>query len=309
MTDALLCALPQPRTALQSPAHRPVSRAVLLLGLAAALGLSACVPAALVGGAAGAGALLISSDRRSGPTQEADTQLEVAARDTLQANLIGRGNVSVSSYYRKLLITGEVPNEQDRQLVHQWVSALPGHEGVHNELAVMPESSVSSRSSDALLAGRVRTALLQANGVPSGSIKVVVERGTVYLMGRLTPFETQLATDVVRQMGGVQRVVRVVDYIAPQGGGTGALGAGTPVNSPVGAPLGTTHGTPVGSGSGMPVGGAPLASPQPVQPAVATQLPAGSVTPEPAMIQPLTQPVTVQPSGTPLEVRTLPPAR
>lgn len=197
-----------------------------LLALLVAGGLAGCA-AAVVGGAAGAGTLLMSADRRSGQTQEDDRSIEAAANDQVVQALAGRGHVNLNSYFRKVLITGEVPSEQDRRLVEDQVRAVSGVAAVVNELAVMPAASAWQRSTDGLTTSKVRTRLMNQNGVPSGSIRVVTARGTTYLMGRLTRTETELATAVTRQTDGVQRVVRVIDLIAdPMGaGGTATSGA------------------------------------------------------------------------------------
>ncbi len=209
--------------------------------------LTACVPVALVGGAVGAGALLTQADRRSGETQQADGAIESAARDAVTQALGGRGHVNLASYFRKVLITGEVPTAQDKQTVEAAVRATAGVQGVVNELAVMAESGALQRSSDALVSSKVRSRLVGTNGVPAGSIKVVTERGTTYLMGRLTAQEMAAATDVARQTDGVQRVVRVIDLIAdPAGAGGMATGTG-PQQSAVQQTTGTASVAPVGS--------------------------------------------------------------
>ena len=197
------------------------------LALAAGAALAGCVPVALVGGAVGAGTLLMASERRSNETQEADRTIENAANEAIVQALPGRGHVNLTSFYRKVLVTGEVPTAQDRQLVESRIRALPGVQGVVNELAVMPESGPLQRSNDSLITSKVRTRLINQNGVPSGSIRVMTERGTTYLMGRLTAQEATLATEVTRQTDGVQRVVRVIDLISDASlyGGSGAVGS------------------------------------------------------------------------------------
>ena len=253
-------------------------RAAACATLVLAAGLAGCVPAALVGGAVGAGALLMTADRRSGETQEADRTIEAAAGDAVVRALPGRGHVNITSYYRKVLITGEVPSAQDSQLVAAQVRAVPGVAGVVNELAVMPESSTLQRSNDRLITSKVRTRLMNQNGVPAGSIRVTTERGTTYLMGRLTATETALATEVARQTDGVQRVVRVIDLIADPAGGSSV----------------TTHAAPA------------------VDPAVsgtaAPTLPAAGDQATGVVVSPVTQPVIEQPRP-PVQVQTLPPMK
>lgn len=270
-----------------------LSLSALALALAAA-GLGGCVPAAVVGGAVGAGALLVHADRRSGQTQRADSAIEAAAHDSVVRLLDGRGHVNITSYYRKVLIAGEVPTEQDRQQVEAQVRATPDVQGVYNELAVMPDSTAWQRSNDTLITSRVRTRLMGQNGVPAGSIKVTTERGTTYIMGRLTASEAALATEVTRQTDGVQRVVRIIDLIADEYG-SGAVttgmgsGAAAPAPGSLGTPVGTSVGTPVGGTLGATAGAAASAA-------------------EGVVSSPVTQPVIVQPPQT-IEVQTLPPVR
>lgn len=253
-------------------------RAAACATLVLAAGLAGCVPAALVGGAVGAGALLMTADRRSGETQEADRTIEAAAGDAVVRALPGRGHVNITSYYRKVLITGEVPSAQDSQLVAAQVRAVPGVAGVVNELAVMPESSTLQRSNDGLITSKVRTRLMSQNGVPAGSIRVTTERGTTYLMGRLTATETALATEVARQTDGVQRVVRVIDLIADPAGGSSVTTSAAPVADPA------------VSGTAAPT------------------LPAAGDQATGVVVSPVTQPVIEQPRP-PVQVQTLPPMK
>lgn len=253
-------------------------RAAACATLVLAAGLAGCVPAALVGGAVGAGALLMTADRRSGETQEADRTIEAAAGDAVVRALPGRGHVNITSYYRKVLITGEVPSAQDSQLVAAQVRAVPGVAGVVNELAVMPESSTLQRSNDGLITSKVRTRLMNQNGVPAGSIRVTTERGTTYLMGRLTATETALATEVARQTDGVQRVVRVIDLIADPAGGSSVTTSAAPVADPA------------VSGTAAPT------------------LPAAGDQATGVVVSPVTQPVIEQPRP-PVQVQMLPPMK
>jgi len=244
-----------------------LAAAGLLLAVAGTLG--GC-GVAVVGGAAAMGGM-VATDRRSAQTQVDDQAIELRAGSRIADATGQRGHVSVVSFFRKILLTGEVPTEEDRRRVQAAAASVPEMMGVVNELAVMPDSSLSQRSSDTLTTSKVKTALLNANGVPGNSIKVVTERGTVYLMGRLTRRETDLATEVARTTGGVQRVVRVVDFISEQA----ALHPGDP--------------------EGVNAAPAPVSS-------VNSSAPAA----EGVTTHPVTQPTIVQPAQQPIQVQTLP---
>ena len=173
-------------------------------------------------------------------------------------------------------MTGEVATQDARQRAGAAVAATPDVASVINELAVMPESSLKQRSEDTLTTGRVKAKLIDANGVPSNSIKVVTERGTVYLMGRLTEREEALATEVARTTPGVQRVVRIIDRISEQA----AL-----------HPNDASGQTP---------------APAPVTTVPSTGTPAAPATPA-VQVHPVTQPTVIQ--QPPVEVRPLPPVK
>lgn len=285
-----------------TPRFTPSFLAALAAAVLAGAGLSACAPVAVVGGAVGAGAVMVTGERRSYETQQADAQLEALGRDQTVQVLAGRGHVNVHSYFRKVLLTGETPTEQDRQAVEAVARALPGVQGVYNEVAVMPESSTLSRSSDGLTTSKVRTRLLNQNGVPSGAIKAVTERGTTYLMGRLTASEVALATEAVSQTDGVQRVVRLFDVIAaPTGGASGVITTGDGAAA-------SSQGTPVYSGAG---GYAAPQAHQMGQQATAAGQQAVQDAAAGVVTHPVVQPsfVPQQPSGAPIQVQTLPPVQ
>jgi len=123
-------------------------------------------------------------------------------------------HVNVTSYNRQILLTGEVPSEQDKQLVEKIVSEVENVRGVVNELAVLGNSTFTQRSNDALVTSRVKANLIDAKDLFANSFKVTTERGTVYLMGRVTLRESNRATEVVTGTSGVQRLVRILEILS-----------------------------------------------------------------------------------------------
>ena len=179
-----------------------------------AAGLTACVP--LVMGGAAAGTALVATDRRTSGAQLEDEGIELRAASRIRSNLGTRVRVSVTSYNRQVLLTGEVPNAQDKQLVEQVVSRVENVVSVVNELAVLDSPSLMERSSDLLVTGRVKAMLVDAKDLQANSFKVVTERGTTYLMGRVTQRESDRATEMVRATPGVQKVVRLLEIISEE---------------------------------------------------------------------------------------------
>ncbi len=187
-------------------------RALPLLVLAAATSLSGCA-AVLLGGAFIGGSLVVM-DRRSTGTQVDDESIELKSVNRVNEVLGDRGRVSVTSYNRLVLITGEVPDAAAKAKVEQAVSRIENVRGIVNELAVGFSSSIGTRSNDTLITSKVKASLIDAKDLQSNSFKVVTERGIVYLMGVVTEREAKRASDVARGVGGVVKVVRVFDIVS-----------------------------------------------------------------------------------------------
>ena len=193
--------------------RRTVRLLPLMLASAGLLGATACAPLIFGGAALG---VLSATDRRTSGTQLEDEGIELRSGSRLREALGERGHVNVTSYNRQVLLSGEVPNEQDRQLVEQIVAKVDNVRTVVNELAVLGNSTLGQRSSDSVVSGRVKAALLEDKGVYVNAFKVVTERGIVYLMGRVTQREADIATQVTRTTTGVQKVVRVLELISEE---------------------------------------------------------------------------------------------
>jgi osmotically-inducible protein OsmY len=193
----------------------PLKRLGLALGASVLLGstLTACFPL-VVGGMAGGA--LVATDRRTSGAQLEDEGIELRALSRIRSNVGDRVHVNLTSYNRQVLLTGEVPNAQDKQLVEQIVSRVENVNSVVNELAIMGSSTLTQRSSDTLVTGRVKAMLVDARDLSLNAFKVVTERGTTYLMGRVTQREADRATDVVRSTPGVQKVVRIFEIISEE---------------------------------------------------------------------------------------------
>lgn len=195
--------------------HHMLSRAALALAAATALGatLSACAPLVIGGAAVGA---MMAFDRRTSGAQIEDEGIELRAASRLRDAFGDRAHVNVTSYNRQVLLTGEVPSEQAKQQAEQIVSRVENVKGTVNELAAMPPSSLTQRSSDTLITGQVKASLVDDSSLSVTAFKVVTERGTVYLMGRVTQREADRATQLARHINGVQRVVRIFEIISEE---------------------------------------------------------------------------------------------
>lgn len=217
------------------------TRNKLLTLLVLTLGLSACAPV-MVGGMVGGA--MVASDRRTTGIQMEDEGIEQRSASARRENFGDKEHVNFTSYNRQVLMTGEVSSNQVRQQVEQLISRVENVRSVVNELAIGPASSIGDRASDVVLVAKVKAAMVDSEDVFANVFKVVADRGTVYLMGRVTQREAQRATYVVRGVSGVKRVVRVFEYITED-----ELKAMQPKRTAE-AP---TQATPVTSGTGAPL--------------------------------------------------------
>ena len=186
--------------------------AATTIGLALCGMLSGC-GALLLGGVVGTG--LVATDRRTTGIQLEDEAIELKAGSRIR-DLATLGHVNVTSYNRLVLLTGEVPGEAEKTAAAQAAGKVENVRSVINELAVAGNTSLSSRSSDTLISAKVKATLVDAKDVQANAYKVVTERGTVYLMGRVTEREAGRGSDLARAVSGVQKVVRVFEILSEE---------------------------------------------------------------------------------------------
>jgi len=186
-----------------------VSGSLLLLSMC----LTACAPIMLAGFA---GTAMVASDRRTSGTQLEDETIELRGSARVRDNFGEKVNVTVTSYNRQVLLTGEVPTERDKQSVAGLVEKVENVKTVVNELAVMQPTTLSSRSNDLVITGKIKASLVDSRDLFANAFKVVTERNTVYVMGRVTQREANSATNVIRNVGGVNKVVRLFEIISEE---------------------------------------------------------------------------------------------
>lgn len=190
---------------------RPVVKIVLCAALLSTL--SGCVE--MMVGSAVVGAVA-TADRRTFGAQTEDKAIAVKGELRVPKITGDAGHVNVNSFNRKVLLTGEVKDEAMKAAVEREARSIDGVQSIANELEIAGPASYTSRSSDALVTAKVKASLVDMKTISANSFKVVTERGVVYLMGRVTPREGQLAADVTRGVSGVQKVVKIFDYITEE---------------------------------------------------------------------------------------------
>ncbi len=194
--------------------RRPLARTAMIMTLVlASLIQTACFTLAATGVALGA---LAAIDRRSIGAQTEDQTIELKARSLLRERLADASGIAATSFNRRVLLTGQVLSDQDKQLAGATVAGLPNVRGVYNELEISGQPSLQVTASDVTVTTRVKTSLLRDQLVPGNSVKVKTESGSVYLMGLVTNEEAERAASIASRSGGVQKVVTVFEIISTE---------------------------------------------------------------------------------------------
>jgi len=182
----------------------------LFFAITLAAQLSACVPV-VIGGAAAGGA--VAADRRTSGIFVEDENIELKAVKYMETTLGENAHVNVTSYNRNVLLTGEVPNEAAKTSAEAFVKSIQNVRAITNEIAVGPKTSISSRSNDTYLTSKVKTKFVTENQFPANYVKIVTENSVVYLLGIVNKTEADAAVEIARNTDGVDKVVKVFEYI------------------------------------------------------------------------------------------------
>lgn len=182
----------------------------LALGIASLSLLSGCAAVAL-GGAVGGGVLL-AEDRRTVGTVTEDQGIEVKTSSRI-GDRVRDAHINVFSFNRQVLLTGEVPTAAAREDAERIARAVENVRGVYNELQVGANTALSVRTNDAYLTSKVKARFVDGQKFSPVHVKVVTENAVVHLMGLVKRTEADAATEVARTTGGVNKVVRLFEYL------------------------------------------------------------------------------------------------
>jgi osmotically-inducible protein OsmY len=191
---------------------RPSPRRIVALESTVPMPLpQGCIPLAVT---AAGGATLVATDPRTTGTQVDDEIVEGKISTTVSQRFKGDFHVNATSYNGIMLLSGEVPAEGAKADIGEIARATSKVRWVQNELVVGSVADLGSRSNDALITSKVKARFVEANKFQINHVKVVTERGMVYLLGLVRHDEGDSAAEMARTTSGVQRVVKVFEYIA-----------------------------------------------------------------------------------------------
>ncbi|MBS1199126.1 MAG: putative periplasmic or secreted lipoprotein [Proteobacteria bacterium] len=184
--------------------------AALLLLLSLPL-LQGCFPVVATGVAVG---VLTVTDRRTVGAQAEDEAIEWKVSTRVRERLGDKMHINVTSYNRKVLLTGEVPSEQAKAEIGEIATKVENVLGIFNEIQVAGTSSFAARGTDSYITSKVKTRFIDANQFSPNHVKVVTEAQVVYLLGIVNENEARTAIYVARTTEGVRKVVNVLEVVS-----------------------------------------------------------------------------------------------
>lgn len=183
---------------------------LLILAVSLTTALNGCVPV-IAGGAAAGG--LAAADRRTSGAYVDDEGIELKALTEIEKQLRNKVHVNVTSFNRNVLLTGEALDEETKKQAESITKEIANVRNVTNEMQVGLASAVTDRSRDSYLTSLVKGKMYKENRFPPNYVKVVTEGSVVYLMGMVTRAEAEDAVDIARSIDGVEKVVKVFEYV------------------------------------------------------------------------------------------------
>lgn len=187
----------------------------ILLPLCITLSLSGCMTTALVATGATAGGSVIY-DKRSITTQVNDQKMRFAAQEAIHRlpAIHKNSHIGVSVFDGVLLLVGQTPYDEYRQQALNAATRSSHFKRSYNRITIAQPASIKQMSKDTWITTKVKAAMLSEEGLQSSQIKVVTEDNTVYLMGLVSQQQANMATAVSRQVPGVNKVVKLFEYVS-----------------------------------------------------------------------------------------------
>lgn len=185
----------------------------LLIILSLILNLQGCIFVA--GAAAGAAGVAVVYDHRKLEKIIEDQKITNSIVNKIKFDReLGAPttHVDVTTFNHVVLLTGQTITQSLRDQIDQIAKSTPKVSRVYNEIAIKGPSSSLTRTSDSWITAKIKTQMMATKGLKSGTIKVVTENGSVYLMGIVTQEQADMAVEIARKVAGVQKVIKIFQY-------------------------------------------------------------------------------------------------
>ncbi|SET45175.1 Osmotically-inducible protein OsmY, contains BON domain [Nitrosomonas marina] len=193
---------------------RPIFNQSCLLMIFPLLLLTSCAPMVAVGVGAGAGTgAMVAEDRRTSGIFIEDESIELKGSKRLYEQFDNQAHINITSFNRIVLLTGEVPTETMKEEASRLIRSIENVRNVINEITIGEKSSLGSRSNDTFITSKVKSRFLASGKFQINHIKIITEKGVVFLLGVVKRAEADNATEIARSTSGVVKVVKVFEYL------------------------------------------------------------------------------------------------
>ena len=189
----------------------------LVSTLLLSLMLQGCLPILFLGGVAAGGIIggVVIYDHRSTSTVMADHEISYNAESKLNENaeIKNKTHISVAVFNRIVLLVGQAPTQELKNEAENLVKPTPKIKLLHNEITIEEPTSTTTRAHDSWITTKVKSILLAEKGLATSQVKIITENSVIYIMGLATREQTDIISEKVRQIDGVTKVVKLVEYI------------------------------------------------------------------------------------------------
>jgi osmotically-inducible protein OsmY len=186
----------------------------LFLLLVAVPALHGCL--FVVAGGAVAGAV---HDRRGTGTIVDDRKIQLTIIDNVNRDKeLVRGNyrIKVVVFNGTVLLCGDAATAEHKARAENIARTVSDAQRIINEIDVVDEpEGFWRRRHDNAMSLRVKTALLDITSMPgfdASRVNVTVLKGTAYLMGSVRHEEADAVVQIVRDVNGIDKVIKVFEY-------------------------------------------------------------------------------------------------
>lgn len=157
----------------------------------------------------------VSKGKISFTTTLEDKSIESNATNAIKqaSTTLANAHINTYAYNHVLLITGQAPNANDLSLITQSAQKIKKVKRIHNEVTIKANSSIFTRTNDTLLVAKVKARFIGSDNVPAERINVIIEDGTLFLMGLVTQTEAINTTNAAKQVSGLKKIVKIFEYI------------------------------------------------------------------------------------------------
>lgn len=125
--------------------------------------------------------------------------------------------INIVSFHSAVLLTGQVSDAHLKQLAEDNVKAMTDVKAVHNYIMVGDKINYNTIMQDGVVTANIRRQLVATQGISDNKVKVQTEDGVVYVLGKLTPSETQVLINIVQNTPNIVRVVSLLDNLTEAG--------------------------------------------------------------------------------------------